>query len=77
VTIFLNDGYANIISTASYYSGDYSYSICGGDIDGDGDIDLAVADFYSDAVAVLINRAVPINTEKSTWGSIKRRFNKN
>ncbi len=40
---------------AFYAAGDGSRSVCGGDLDDDGDIDLATADVNSDSVSILLN----------------------
>jgi hypothetical protein len=61
VTLFLISGSSvlaidPLFSTAiTYGAGDDPNSVCSGDLDGDNDLDLAVANFGSDNVSVLIN----------------------
>jgi hypothetical protein len=40
----------------NYEAGDGPYSVFCADLDGDGDLDLAVANFFSDSVSILLNQ---------------------
>jgi hypothetical protein len=57
VTIFLNNGDGTFAMPVSYVSGNYSWDVCAGDLDGVNHDDLVVANFWtaSPSVAVLLN----------------------
>jgi hypothetical protein len=55
VSILENNGDGSFQSAVYYGAGDYPYSVFCGDLDGDGDLDLAVANGLSDNVSVLKN----------------------
>ena len=56
VRILLNRGDGSFTSPVSYTAGTVPEEVALGDLDGDGDLDLAVANAVSDDISVLLNR---------------------
>jgi len=56
VTVLLGDGTGSFSSAQTFATGSTSTSVATGDLDGDGVLDLAVADFGSDEVSVLVGK---------------------
>ena len=54
-TIEVDRGSGEFAPRVSYGTGNVPYSVFSSDLDGDGDMDLAVANQYSDSVSVLLN----------------------
>ncbi|HEY6778658.1 MAG TPA: FG-GAP-like repeat-containing protein, partial [Thermoleophilaceae bacterium] len=50
------DGAGGFSAPTDFAAGDFPKSVAMGDLDGDGDLDLAVANFGSDDVSVLLNQ---------------------
>ena len=55
VYIFINDGTGNVDSQITYSAGDGPSSLDAGDLDGDGTLDLAIANANDDSFFVLLN----------------------
>jgi FG-GAP-like repeat len=55
VSVLMNAGNGTFAASVSYVVGQFPRSLDSGDLDGDGDIDLAVADFGSGNVSALLN----------------------
>jgi hypothetical protein len=58
VSALLGNGDGTFQSAINYGAGDRPYSVAIGDLDGDGALDLAVANLLSDNVSVLINSSL-------------------
>jgi len=56
VSVLLNNGDGTYLPQSVYPVGGYPHSVCAADLDGDGDVDLATANSYSDDVSVLLNK---------------------
>jgi hypothetical protein len=54
VSVLLGNGDGTFQTHVQYGVGDWPRSVTAGDLDGDGDLDLAVANEYSDTVSVLL-----------------------
>ena len=54
VVVFLGNGDGTFQAGQSYYAGDHPHSVAVGDFNGDGKLDLAVADIDSSTVSVLL-----------------------
>ena len=71
VSVLLGNGDGSFQSAVGYGAGGSSVSLAIGDLDGDGALDLAVANAFSDEVSVLINLSpgstIPVPT-LSSWG---------
>lgn len=59
VSVFLNNGDGTFALEANYPTGNDPAAITGGDFDGDGDVDLAVVNYHSKQVQILLNNAAP------------------
>ena len=59
VSVLLGNGDGTFLETERHDSGDESCSVSVGDLDGDGALDLAVANDWDDNVSVLINSSQP------------------
>ncbi|USN98319.1 MAG: VCBS repeat-containing protein [Phycisphaeraceae bacterium] len=59
VSVLLNNGDGTFADQQHYAAGDGPESISLGDLDGDGDLDMAVANWYSQDVSVLLNTSGP------------------
>ena len=70
VSIFLNDGSGTFTQSSTVGVGVNPYSITAGDLDGDGDIDLAVVDrdYILKRVSILLNNGSGAFTQSSTVG---------
>jgi hypothetical protein len=55
VSILANDGSGNFTLKGNVGVGSNPWGISFGDIDGDGDLDIAVANYYSNNVSILAN----------------------
>jgi hypothetical protein len=55
VSVLLNNGDGTFAEYVLYGAGDGPYSVAMGDLDADGDNDLAVANIYSDNISMLLN----------------------
>ncbi len=55
VSVLLNNGDGTYAAAVNYAAGDGPRSVFAGDLDGDSDLDLAVANAYSDNVTVHLN----------------------
>ncbi|MFA4906976.1 MAG: FG-GAP-like repeat-containing protein [archaeon] len=55
ISILLNNGSGNFTQASAIGVGKHPTSITTGDFDGDGDLDLAVANFSSDNISIMIN----------------------
>jgi len=55
-TIVVNDGYGTFVADSVYPVGDEPMSVFAADLDGDGHLDLAIADSASNKVSVLLNK---------------------
>ncbi len=58
VSVLLGNGDGTFAADVIFGAGDFPQSVAIGDLDGDGDADLAVANFGSDNVSVLLNRTI-------------------
>ena len=58
VSVLLNQGDGTFAADALYGAGDAPESVALGDLDGDGDLDLAVANYYSHNVKLLLNLTI-------------------
>ena len=58
VSVLLNNGEGTFAAHVLYGAGDTPVSVTAADLDGDGDLDLATANFYSDNVSILFNRRI-------------------
>jgi len=59
VSILVNNGDGTFAADVTYGAGTQPFSIAVGDLDADGDLDLAVANFYSENVSILLNECPP------------------
>ena len=55
VSILKNNGDGTFAAAVNYGVGSSPYSVCAADLDGDGDSDLAVANYGSNNVSILKN----------------------
>ncbi len=53
--VLVNDGYGSLDDPVGYLVGDYPRSLVAADLDGDGDIDVATGNTWSDDISVLLN----------------------
>jgi uncharacterized repeat protein (TIGR01451 family) len=62
VSVLLNvgDGVFMPAAPRDYAAGDRPYSVYAADLDGDADLDLAIADYYDDQVSILLNFGLEI-----------------
>ncbi len=70
VAIHLNDGFGEFPTKSRFISGDSPYSIFAADLDGDGDLDLAAANYESDDLAILLNGPGYVTGDANGSGSI-------
>jgi hypothetical protein len=66
-TVAIDSGTGTFLPDSVYPVGDYPYSICAADLDGDGDIDLMTANQESDNVSVLLNNGSGTFAPQSTY----------
>ncbi len=55
VSVLLNQGQGSFAPAVQYAAGPHAYSVTSADVDGDGDVDLAVANLFDGTVSVLFN----------------------
>ena len=68
VSVLLNNGNGTFATASSYPAGDAPFSVALGDLDGDHDLDLAVANSNSDDVSVLMNNGDGTFATSITYG---------
>ena len=59
IAVLLNQGDGTFADELLYGGGEGPRSMCIGDLDSDGDLDLAVANFNGDNVSILLNVCIP------------------
>jgi ankyrin repeat protein len=69
VSVLLNNGDGTFATKVDYGAGDGPQSVFSSDLDGDGDMDLAVANGGSDSVSVLLNNGNGIFATKVDYGA--------
>ena len=69
VSVLLNDGDGSFAAQSVYAVGDAPYSVFSADLDGDGDMDLAAANYGSDNVSVLLNNGDGTFAPQSVYGA--------
>ena len=55
VSVLLNNGDGTLVAQIEYPVGDSPHAVSAGDLDGDGDSDLATANTYGESVSILLN----------------------
>ncbi|MBN2184298.1 MAG: VCBS repeat-containing protein [Candidatus Krumholzibacteriota bacterium] len=55
VSVFFNNGDGTYAAAVNYGVGEQPHSVCAGDLNGGDDIDLVVANYFSDNVSILMN----------------------
>jgi hypothetical protein len=70
VAVYVNDGSGEFPAKNRYVSGDSPYSIFAADLDGDGDLDLATANYESDDVSILLNGPSFVTGDANGSGTI-------
>jgi hypothetical protein len=56
ISVLLNDGYGSLVLHETYPTNGFGVSVFPADYDGDGDVDLAVANKYSNTVSIRLNQ---------------------
>jgi hypothetical protein len=63
IPILLNNGDRTFQDSIFYTAGDAPSAVCAADLDGDSDIDLAVANNGGENVSIILNRTIPTGTD--------------
>ncbi len=59
ISVLLNQGDGTFADDVLYLADEHPLSVAIGDLDGDGDLDLAVANSWADNVSVLLGGCIP------------------
>ena len=65
VSILLGSGTGSLVAATNFAVGQYPNAVAIGDVNGDGKLDLAVANFNSNSVSILLNNGALCNTQTS------------
>jgi hypothetical protein len=77
VTVLFNAGDGTFDNSARwgyYATGNGTSDVCAGDLDGDGDIDLAAGNAYTNSVAVLLNTGTGVFGTHTDWNCYDHPF---